>query len=121
MVEGVSWKWTVLPVLARPRRSVNGTSTPYGQGDRGQQRQGGQPPGVAAVAAQVEVDGVVDGMGGVGNQEPGQRQGEPVAPGHRQHQGDPDAELEGPASWTKWCGGGKPAASANHPGASSAA
>src|SRR5215207_6368449 len=229
MVEGVSWKWTVLPVLARPRRSVNGTSTPcgngclaasrraarrarrppgawpwpgcpgrsvdpgpstarpppgvvaeasslpglleaaqigvvavdgqadrgahrpavpavgghqhrvlaeepgqhraggrgdltddpaelaqpHGQGDRGQQRQGGQPPGVATAAAQVEVDGVVDGMGGVGNQEPGQRQGEPVAPGHRQHQGDPDAELEGPASWTKWRWRGKPAASAN--------
>src|SRR5918995_7169261 len=32
MVEGVRWKWTGLPVLARLRRSVNGTSTPCGNG-----------------------------------------------------------------------------------------
>jgi hypothetical protein len=38
---------------------------PHDQCDRGQQRQGGQPPAVAAVAAQVNVDSMVDGMGGV--------------------------------------------------------
>jgi hypothetical protein len=47
------------------------------------------------VAAQVQVDGVVDGMGGIDNQEPGQRQGEPVMPDQGEQQGDPDAELEG--------------------------
>ena len=31
-VAGVSLKWTVLPVLARPRRWVNGTSRPCSNG-----------------------------------------------------------------------------------------
>src|SRR5215207_3380182 len=30
MVEGVSWKWTVLPVLARPRRSARRARRPPG-------------------------------------------------------------------------------------------
>jgi hypothetical protein len=49
---------------------------PRDQCDRGQQRQGCQPRAVAAVAAQVKVDSVVDGRGGVGNEEAGRQQGE---------------------------------------------
>src|SRR5829696_736957 len=40
---GVSWKWTVLPVLARPRRWVNGTSTPCSTGCLPVSRRAGAP------------------------------------------------------------------------------
>jgi hypothetical protein len=39
---------------------------------------------------------MVDGVHGVGDQETGQGQGRPVAPGRRQQQGGADAELERP-------------------------